>query len=273
MSRRTDSQRGKVYAAEQSVESKWAHELDVLDGTTAAAQAYVDAVLRTRFWKAAVRRPGPVSVEAMRGRRGWAHGTQRIRLGTTERRGTPASIRSPLIILHELAHIATPGDVGHGQQFAAMELRLVRRFLGDEVAADLRAAFTERGVRWRKPPSGASRRTGNPEALAAYRRVADGEWIVVAELLPPTPRTPGGVCAAFWRDRSIGSGDRPLTFYVRDYDSERLLTSTARSRAKVWKMRATAERWAATWAEREGDSVTGWRVEPLVVELDEAASS
>ena len=60
----------------------------------------------------------------------------------------PRDLRFKLIVLHEITHGL--GYYGHGREFCSTYLRLVRRFLGRELARNLRIAFTLEGVRHRR---------------------------------------------------------------------------------------------------------------------------
>jgi putative metallohydrolase (TIGR04338 family) len=51
-----------------------------------------------------------------------------------------------LVVLHELAHILTPGD-GHGPSFAACHLHLISSMIGPEVAWIHRVNLLENGVK------------------------------------------------------------------------------------------------------------------------------
>lgn len=51
-----------------------------------------------------------------------------------------------LTILHELAHLASSDPSGHGPQFCAVELDLVRWFCGYHAYGALRSAFADGGV-------------------------------------------------------------------------------------------------------------------------------
>lgn len=51
----------------------------------------------------------------------------------------------PVVVLHEVAHWLRPAD-GHGAQWSAVFVGLVRAGLGDEAATELLGAFRECGV-------------------------------------------------------------------------------------------------------------------------------
>lgn len=177
----------KAYAAEDR--AMFACPAEPLDGTLAAAQAYVDRITRSAWWQrncppswlgdekrdgtflrpAVIRR---ILVTEGRGKNAWA-GTgvvvkhrgryhPRIRLGT---KPSPAGlgtrpgwvqppIREPWIILHEVAHILAecrdPKEIGHGRSFRTTFLDLVRRFLGPEHARALREGYKAEGLTYRR---------------------------------------------------------------------------------------------------------------------------
>lgn len=143
MTRPRDSQRAKLYRAEDAVfqKSKPAEYTDLRD-----VQAYADKVLKSKW----VRRTFPhapylVRVVDGRGRRRAAafRGSNRIAM--------PRWSRSRWTVLHELAHIFTPGHfAAHGREYAATYLLLVRHFLGTAAHAELRASFKEHRVKYTK---------------------------------------------------------------------------------------------------------------------------
>lgn len=70
------------------------------------------------------------------------------------KRGILAMVDSklyPATILHELAHIVfwpKPGASTHDEYFAGAWLYLVRRYISEEAADELQAAFERHGVKW-----------------------------------------------------------------------------------------------------------------------------
>lgn len=259
MSRQRDSRRGRLYAAEcrAEVELYGSGIVEPLDGTLAAAQAFADRVLRSAWWRKHAYRTSAVELRSIRGSGGYYEPglTRRISLGTDRRyhhdvrAATPAPIASPLMILHELCHHGTPPDAPHhGREFARLLLGAVRRFLGDEAWRILREEFVAGKVPHRKASSSSAARRGNPEALAAFRKESDGEWIVVATVLGPEREG--------WGSHVLGvdtwHGDE-RTVYVKSYSTangvEKL--TALRRRANIWRTRATAERWAERLAGAE----------------------
>ena len=88
----------------------------------ADAQRYVDALVATDWWVARWPQVERISVGRTRSRR-WAgytvEGTADIRLASP----------TEAVLLHEVAHVVTPGD-GHGEAFVAALLALVRERMG-----------------------------------------------------------------------------------------------------------------------------------------------
>ena len=70
--------------------------------------------------------------------------------GSPSRISIPRWSRRRWIVLHEIAHATIPpGAAWHGPEFAGCYLRLVRRFMGAEAAARLRAAYKSHRVKTR----------------------------------------------------------------------------------------------------------------------------
>lgn len=146
-----------------------------LDGTLAGAQAYVDRIIRSAWWKRTCPLYGdswngrywPITrVNVLKGRQGGGLAFYGVRVRTDRRREVEATIRlghgdlhgcpaiaDPWVILHELAHImaARDGHRGHGRGFARYFLLTVERWLGSDAAKALRAAYAAEGVKYRAP--------------------------------------------------------------------------------------------------------------------------
>jgi putative metallohydrolase (TIGR04338 family) len=159
-----DSQRSKVYAAEQFVRTLFdraaEHASRSIDffGTQLtlppearfaavdAVQRYVDDVLalpsvRTRW-------PGLTPV-AVRGRRGvtaahyeWTPAAATI---AVPERQTTWALRE-LVVLHELAHHVAQADPPHGPEFVAAFGELAEAVMGAEVGYLLRVVYAKEGV-------------------------------------------------------------------------------------------------------------------------------
>lgn len=120
-----DSQRSRVYAAENTV---YRHKQTIPNDKL---QATVDAILDKRVIRS---RWGIKSVRVEFGRsRGVSYGGM-IALGV--------GARNEWVICHELAHELTPHQyASHGPEFCGIYLFLVENVIGKEAAAKLRAAF------------------------------------------------------------------------------------------------------------------------------------
>lgn len=161
-----------------------------LDGTLTAAQAYVDRITRSAWWRRtcppswlgdesqhgmrSTAPPRRVLCVATRGHGAWATTTAvyphrgryfpRIRLGAKidslrsafSRPGWQhAPIAEPWVILHELAHImaACAGvESGHDRTFRYYHLALVRRWLSPAHAEALRSAYKIERLTYLRPP-------------------------------------------------------------------------------------------------------------------------
>jgi hypothetical protein len=174
----------RVYRAEDKAAAN--HPAAPLDGTVDAAQVYVDRITGSAWWRdrcELVTRPGGtarlpvIGVDVLPGRNGGGYALWRlrrvhpnprigqpgglvaqIRLGRGLVHGCPA-IADPWVILHELAHVLAlaAGHRGHGSPFVHYYLAIVRRYLGPESAAALRAACLDEGIRPRRPRLPANR--------------------------------------------------------------------------------------------------------------------
>lgn len=158
-----------------------------LAGTQEAAQAYVDRITRSAWWRKHCR-PTPLGittrftysdkapitriiVQEHRGSSGMAHTAARInhrgkwlpriRLGAKggevyheAAAGWIGALRDPYVVLHEVAHLmatAHPQERGHGRVFRYYMVILVRRWLGPDHARALTAGYDAEGLKWRKP--------------------------------------------------------------------------------------------------------------------------
>lgn len=137
-----DTQRERVYAAERRLYGR-----DVAPVSIEAARAFVRKIEADRW---TIRHYGVRRIDVSDGtprQRRPRGGSGRIRL--------PVGHRGPWITLHEVAHcLAGAHDGGwHGPRFARTYLALVRHFLGDVAWRNLRSAFKEEGVRYRRSPT------------------------------------------------------------------------------------------------------------------------
>jgi putative metallohydrolase (TIGR04338 family) len=154
-----DSQRAKVYAAEEFVRTVFDRAAErgnsVVDffgaqltlppearfATVAAAQRYVDQVL------AHVGADRPLTVRARRGATA-AH-YERTEDGATiavPDQRTGWALRE-LVVLHEIAHHLSDAEPPHGPEFVATFCELADAVMGPEVAHVLRVVYAKEGVR------------------------------------------------------------------------------------------------------------------------------
>ena len=158
-----DTQRSKVYAAEQFVRTLFdraaEHGSRVVDffgtqltlppegrfASVESVQTYVDSVLNhpsvQRRWPALA----PISVRARRGATAAHH----------ERRDGDAVIAVPartrwalreLVVLHEIAHHVCDAEPPHGPEFVATFTELAGLVMGPEVEHVLRVVYHEEGL-------------------------------------------------------------------------------------------------------------------------------
>lgn len=154
MSRPKDMQKSRVYAHEAYEGSSDLAVRLLAQGKRYSTgnvhidscQEYVDSVL-SRAWF--VRRWPAVHIYVQHKSGGNAYG---YRLGQHQGRITlPVFARTERIILHEIAHVLTPGKyASHGPEWAGVYLELVRYMVGKDAAAQVRDRFKQGRVRWNK---------------------------------------------------------------------------------------------------------------------------
>ena len=160
-----DSQRGKVYAAEQFVRTLFdraaEHGSRAVDffgtpltlppearfASVESVQAYVDSVLNHSAVQAHWPKAGPVAVRPRRG----------ITAAHYERRDGEAVIAVParhdrwalreLVVLHEVAHHLSDVAPPHGKEFVAAFCELAGLVMGPEAEHVLRVVYSKEGVR------------------------------------------------------------------------------------------------------------------------------
>ena len=110
-------------------------------GSVDEAQGFVDRVVGSEWWRAAAPHRPAVAVADGRGRRSGGSVGGEIRL--------PRLYRTPLVVLHELAHewVQCPVRAPHGPEFAAGFLLILEEFHGREAASLLADAFAAERVR------------------------------------------------------------------------------------------------------------------------------
>jgi hypothetical protein len=139
MRRKRDTQRRRVYTAEQGVPGRYVsdpswHRIEDV-------RRFYHRVMKSRWWLKRFGAPVPVVLERKRGR--WVyHDPGRIRVGR---------VLSRWSALHELGHHICGEEEGHGNLFAATYLRLVRRWLGRDSWLALRQSFRVHRVHYRMP--------------------------------------------------------------------------------------------------------------------------
>ena len=144
-----DTQRSKVYAAENKALKPFAVRIE----TVPEIERYVE---RVRKRATLARRYGPELARPIR----VGDGRMRRRAG-----GDAAGIymprwsRTQWIVLHELAHTISirkhgrSNIAGHGREYCAVYIDLVRYMIGKEAADALKASFVEHGVKYKKKRS------------------------------------------------------------------------------------------------------------------------
>jgi hypothetical protein len=133
-----DSDKNKTYRCEWKTERKFPEISNVLSEND--CQKFLHRVLKSKFWREYGK--GSVRLEFMKnmGHRSAIAG-----------RGSNGLIRlsprhsSKYVILHELVHAA--GYYNHGRGFRILLLKIVSRFLGREVANDLKENFKNAGLK------------------------------------------------------------------------------------------------------------------------------
>ena len=162
-----DSQRSRVYAAEQFVRTLFdravQHNSPALDffgeaitlppearfGSLASLQRYVDEVLALPAVIARWPDAGPVVVRARRGltTAHYENADGRAVIAVPDRAGAGWALRE-LVALHELAHhLDGPGGPAHGPGFVATFCALTSVVMGPEVGHVLRVMYAKEAVR------------------------------------------------------------------------------------------------------------------------------
>lgn len=165
-SAKRDSQRARVYAAEEFVRTLFdraaGHGSPAVQffgtqltlppegrfGSVASAQRYIDAVLALP----AVRQRWPaVSPLTVRARRAATAAHYENRDGTgviaVPDRDTADWALRELVVLHEVAHHLCRAEPSHGPDFVATMCALAERVMGPELGHVLRVVYAKEGVR------------------------------------------------------------------------------------------------------------------------------
>ena len=161
-----DSQRQKLYDAENRVRKM--HDMSFETGcgfdTLEEIVEFLEKILKSRWWKSYIT---PHSVRNFNGEAqvivtrtinsAWAkhtncNGMVYIEL-PKKKSGEDNWAWNKIVILHELAHYPSNGAgiPSHGWLFASVFMALVQRFMDKEVYEDLKSAFADYNVRWRRP--------------------------------------------------------------------------------------------------------------------------
>ena len=166
MSRARDSQRARVYAAEQSVrtlfdraEERGSRAVDFFGaqltlppegkfGSVDAVQRYVDDVLALPSVRDRWPDVAPLRARARRAATA-AHYENRSGSGViaVPDRDTADWALRELVVLHEVAHHLCPAGPAHGPDFVATMCELTELVMGPEVGHVLRVVFAKEGVR------------------------------------------------------------------------------------------------------------------------------
>ena len=162
-----DSQRSRVYAAEQFVRTLFdqagQHNSRVIDffgesvtlppearfASVESVQRYVDDVLALPAVAELRRGNGPLAVRARRAATA-AHyegsGDAGV-IAVPDRVGARWALRE-LVVLHEVAHhLCRPGTAAHGPEFVATFCALAAAVMGPEAGHVLRVVYAKEGVR------------------------------------------------------------------------------------------------------------------------------
>lgn len=161
-----DSQRAKVYAAEEFVRTLFdraaEHGSPAVDffgaqltlppearfGSVEAVQRYVDDVVALPAVRQQWRRISPLRVRARRAATA-AHYESRDGAGTiaVPDRSTADWAMRELVVLHEIAHHLCQAEPAHGPEFVATFCTLTELVMGPELGHVLRVVYAKEGVR------------------------------------------------------------------------------------------------------------------------------
>lgn len=153
IARRRDSQRSRVYDAEQDTRFHWGGNWTDSDWLE-RAQDYCTRIIASKWWAKNVGHGWTVELRSIRGRRAFYRGSGVVDL--------PRSRANRATLIHELGHHGQKSHKGgwHGPYFTSLHLRLVRRWLGREAWKELREAYRKHRVHYRAP-NGTGRKHGS----------------------------------------------------------------------------------------------------------------
>jgi len=171
-----DSQRSKVYKAEREAFANCNATMFREDYSLRECQQFADRVAHSKTWAGL-----PDSPWVTRGSEPWTKVYVKDGRGSPRARArmntvmVPTWARNKPTMIHELAHVATPGGVGaHGPEFCRNYIALASRFLGERVATELKKAFRRNRVKFQKPkamtPEQMFKLKERGRALAAKRK-------------------------------------------------------------------------------------------------------
>jgi putative metallohydrolase (TIGR04338 family) len=177
MTRPRDSQRQRVYNAERALLPLAAPLREVRDVERYIKKNMARKAILRRYPRASL----SVNVRDGRGTRSaLAYGTHTISL--------PLWARNEAIALHEMAHIVTNrhfrGQAGHGWEFCAVMLDLVRFCMGTEAHATLLASYKAHKVRYRAPRKRAPLTPEQRAALAQRLATARAAKAAASQMVP-----------------------------------------------------------------------------------------
>jgi putative metallohydrolase (TIGR04338 family) len=142
-----DSQRGKLYAAEQSTPA-WQRSKHVSRmSSTLEVWVYLERIQRDSWFQRHFGRWTFQLGDGRGRRRGVAYANKYMKTGTIK---LPRFARHPMYILHEVAHcVNESGEAAHGRTYCRLYLLLVRHFMGRDAERELRAAYRTHRVKHR----------------------------------------------------------------------------------------------------------------------------
>jgi putative metallohydrolase (TIGR04338 family) len=160
-----DFQRQRVYNSEEYAKDSLGGNFGKYMSTVNEMQAWVDEIVRSRWFRARWPFLTYIEVKDGRGRRratGYARGLtyRNLMTGRHESISTEGVLKMPrwsryeLIMLHEMTHVIIDHVYkrkvpGHGVQFCNLYLSMVRRFMGKEWQRALKDAFKHYKVKHR----------------------------------------------------------------------------------------------------------------------------
>jgi putative metallohydrolase (TIGR04338 family) len=185
MARERDTQRSRLYAAEQAAAKSMGMSSRTRTIANDDLQAWVDKMMGSK--PIATRWRQPIRVVLKRGGSAYGgHGAISL----------PLFARNEWVILHEIAHCLNPGlgRAPHGREFAGILVFLVDTVIGKDAGEALRREFREANVDWTSlsvpepryewvSPSAKARRTSELRRAATQRPLRADERRHAAEAI------------------------------------------------------------------------------------------